>query len=88
MKGLLEQSNFAVKTVSSKCTTLSKTESEGEVKVKMYGKSMLKQFLIIFFKMTQPYDLNLIKTKVVKLDEQYFFTKECFQIYLIGFKKN
>ena len=42
MKDLLELSNFAVETVSSKCTILSKTESEYEVKVKMYGKRYVK----------------------------------------------
>ena len=44
MKGLIELSNFAVETVSSKCTTLLETEGEGEVKVKMYGKCMEKMF--------------------------------------------
>ena len=40
MKGLLELSNFAVGTVSSKCTTPSETEGEVEVTPKMYGKCM------------------------------------------------
>ena len=48
MKGLLELSNFAVKTDSSKCTIQSETESEGEVKVKMYGKGMGKMLNYIF----------------------------------------
>ena len=44
MKGIFELSNFAVATVCSKCTTLSETESEVEVKVKMYGKGIAKMF--------------------------------------------
>ena len=44
MKGLIELSNFAVETLSSKCTAPSETEGEGEVKVKMYGKCMGKNF--------------------------------------------
>ena len=54
MKGLIKLTNFAVETVSSKCTTPSKTESEGKVIVKMYGKCMEKNFLIKFFKMKPP----------------------------------
>ena len=38
MKGLIELNNFAVGTVSSKCTTPSETEGEVEVTPKMYGK--------------------------------------------------
>ena len=48
MKGLIELSNFAVETVSSKCTTLSETEGEGEVKVKMYENVWEKMFNLIF----------------------------------------
>ena len=48
MKGLITRSNFAVETVSSKCTIPSETEGEGEVKVKMYGKDMGKMFNYIF----------------------------------------
>ena len=44
MKGLIELSNFAVETVSSKYTTPSETEGEGEVTVQMYGKCMVKCF--------------------------------------------
>ena len=44
MKGLIELTNFDVEIVSSKCTTPSKTESKGKVKVKMYGKCMEKIF--------------------------------------------
>ena len=40
MKGLIELSNFAVCTVSSKCTTLSETEGEVEDTPKIYGKCM------------------------------------------------
>ena len=40
MKSLIKLSNFAVETVSSKCTILSENEGEGKVKVKMYGKCM------------------------------------------------
>ena len=48
MKGLIELSNFAVETVSLKCTIPSLTEGEGEVKVKMYGKCMGKIINLIF----------------------------------------
>ena len=51
MKGLIELRNFAVKIVSSKCATPSETEGEGEVKVKMYKKCIVKLFLIELFKM-------------------------------------
>ena len=47
MKGIIELSNFTVETVSSKCT-LSDTEGETKVKVKMYGKGMAKMFNNIF----------------------------------------
>ena len=36
MIGLIKLNNFAVETVSSKCTNLSETEGECEVKVKMH----------------------------------------------------
>ena len=46
MKGSIKLSNFAIKIVSSQCTSPSETEGEGEgkgeVKVKMYGKRMGK----------------------------------------------
>ena len=48
MKGLIELSNFTVETVSSKCTTSSETEGEGEVIVKMYGKCKVKHFKLNF----------------------------------------
>ena len=48
MKGLIELNNIAVETVNSKCTTLSKTEGEDEVKVKMYGKCMENMFQMCF----------------------------------------
>ena len=48
MKGLIELSNFAVETVSPKCTIPWKTEGKNEVNVKMYGKSMGKMFNHIF----------------------------------------
>ena len=48
MKGLIELSKFPVWTVSLKCTIPSETESEGEVKVKMYGKAMEKMSNHIF----------------------------------------
>ena len=48
MKGLIELSNFDVEHFSSKCTTPSETEGEGEVSVKMYGKSMVNCLNRIF----------------------------------------
>ena len=44
MKGLIELNNFAVGTVSSKCTTPSETEGEVEDTNKMYGKCIGKSF--------------------------------------------
>ena len=44
MIGLIELSNFAGETVSSKCTTPSETEGEVKVKVKMYRKCMVNNF--------------------------------------------
>ena len=44
MKALIELSNFAVETVSSKYTTSSETEGEFEVTPKMYGKCINKFF--------------------------------------------
>ena len=48
MKGLIKLNNIAVKTVSSKCITPSKTESESEVKAKMYKKCMEKLLQMYF----------------------------------------
>ena len=48
MIGLIELSNYAVQTVSLKCTIPSVTEGKGEVKVKMYGKCIEKMFYWIF----------------------------------------
>ena len=48
MKVLIELNNIDVETVNSKCTYLSKTEGDGDVKVKMYGKCMAKFFTCIF----------------------------------------
>ena len=48
MKGLIELNNIAVETVSSKCTTPSKTEDECEVKAKMYKKCMEKLLQMYF----------------------------------------
>ena len=48
MKGLIELNNFAVETVSSKCTTPSETEGEVEVTPKMYGKGMGQFFKLDF----------------------------------------
>ena len=48
MKGLIDVSNLAVKTVSSKCTIPSVTEGEGEVEFKMYGKCMGNVWKICF----------------------------------------
>ena len=44
MKVLIKLSNFSVWSVSSKCTISSKTESEGKVKVEIYGKGIAKMF--------------------------------------------
>ena len=48
MKGLIEPSNFGVENFSSKCTTPSETEVEGEVTIQMYGKCMVKIFKLNF----------------------------------------
>ena len=50
MKGLIELSNFAVGTVSSKCTTPSETEGEVEDTLTMYWKCMGKCFQLSFSK--------------------------------------
>ena len=76
MKCLIELSNFAVETISEKCTTLSKTEGEGEVKVKMYGKCMEKKLSNVFFNMMPSYDVNLMYSNVVELEEAYLCAKE------------
>ena len=59
MKGLIELSNFAVGTVSSKFTIPSETKGEVEVTQnvwEMYGNS----FWIEIFMMIPPYDLNIM----------------------------
>ena len=81
MKGLIELSNFVVETVSSKCITPSKTEGEGEVKVKMYLKCMGKSGQMYFFSMMPLYDVNLMYSTVVKLDEAYLSLENHFNIY-------
>ena len=43
----MELTNFAVEAVSSKCTSLSETEGEGEVKVKIYRKCIEKMVNLI-----------------------------------------
>ena len=48
MKGLIELSNFAVETVSSKCTTPSETEGEVEDTPKIYGKCIGRYFELDF----------------------------------------
>ena len=72
MKGLIELNNIAVETVNSKCTTLSKTEGEGEVKVKMYGKFVSN----VFFSMMPSCDENMMYSKVVELEKGYLFAKD------------
>ena len=67
MKGIIELNNIAVETVNSKCTTLSQTEGDGEVKVKMYGKN----FSNVFFSMMPSYDVNLMYSNVVEVEEAY-----------------
>ena len=59
MKGLIELNNIAVETGSSKCTTLSKTTGEGEVKVKMYGKCIKNGFKCMF-QYDSTYDVKLM----------------------------
>ena len=77
MKGLIELSNFAVETVSSKCTTPSETKSKGEVK--MYRNCMGDNFQLNFEIWRHFFILNLMYIKVVKLDENYHFAEEYFQ---------
>ena len=68
MKGLIELSNLAVVIVKAKCNTSSKTKNI--VKVKMNTQI----FLIEFFKMKPPYNLNLMCNKVVELEQLYHCT--------------
>ena len=77
MKGLIELSNFADELVSSKCTTPSQTEGEGEVKVKMYEKI----FSNVIFSMISPYDVNLMYSNVVELEEADLIAEEHFYIH-------
>ena len=44
MKNLIELSNFAVKNFSSKCTTPSEIECDGEVIIKMYVKMFSSEY--------------------------------------------
>ena len=74
MKGLIKLNNIAVKTVSSKCTTFSKSEGENEVKVKMYKKI----FSNVFFNMIPPYNVNLMYIKIVKLFKFYLIVEDHF----------
>ena len=74
MKGIIELSSFAVKTVSSKCITPSETEGEGDVTVnvwEMYG----TMFSTEYFSMKPSYDLDLMHSKGVELDKLYLIAK-------------
>ena len=74
MKGPIELSNFAFEYFSSKCTTPSETEDEGEVTVQMwemYG----KMFSSECFSMMLLYYSYFMHSKAVELEELYLDAK-------------
>ena len=86
MINFIELNNISVETFKSKCTTPSKTEREGEVKVKFYGKWMGKSFQMYCFSMMQPYNVNLRYSKVVEVKTAYLLVEDHFKIKAIIIK--
>ena len=60
MKGLIELSNFAAETARLKSTTLSETEGEGEVKVKIYQNEAIIGFKFYVHKTCRAQELYFI----------------------------
>ena len=81
MKGLIELSNFVVKTISSKCIIPSKTEGEGEVKSQNVSEMCWNIWSNVFFSIMPLHDVNFIYSTVVKLEEAYLSFENQFKIY-------
>ena len=79
MKGLIELSNFGVDFLAQNVPLRQKLKVKASVK--MYGKCMVKMFSTELFSMKSLYDLYLMHSQVVELEELYVIDSKHFKIH-------